>query len=87
MVPAGCREVEEVSVEEKGKAAALMGVLFESSAMVRADFSNKEEEKKELYRQRQDLRIKAKKWAPQTPSPVSHTCSRGVLLPSLLEIF
>ena len=62
-VPAGCREVEELSVEERAKAAVLIGVLFESSALVRADFSDKEEEKKELYRQRQDLRIKAKKLA------------------------
>ena len=83
LVPAGCREVEEVSVEERAKAAALMGFLFESSALVRADFSDSEERKKELYRQRQDLRIKVKKWVVSTLFPAFRTCWQRVLLPSL----
>jgi len=60
-VCAGCKEVEEVSVEERARAAILVGSLFESCALVRADFSDSEERKREMYRQRQELRIKVKK--------------------------
>ncbi len=38
-----------------------MSFLFESTAMVRLDFSNSEEAKKEMYRQKQDLQKKVKK--------------------------
>ena len=78
LVPAGCREVGELSVEERATAAALMGFLFESSALVRADFSDKEEEKKELYRQRQDLRDQSQEVG--TLFPVFLTCLQGVML-------
>lgn len=61
-------------MEERTKAAVLVTFLFESSALVRLDFSNSEETKKEMYRQRQDLRIKVKKFAPHAASPcISHS--------------
>jgi hypothetical protein len=63
--------VDEVVMEERIQAAVLMTSLFESTALVRLDFSNSEEAKKEMYRQRQELRIKVKKSDPHTSPCIS----------------
>jgi len=61
-------------MEERSKAAVLVAFLFESSALVRLDFINSEETKREMYRQRQDLRVKVKKPVPHAASPlISHS--------------